>query len=110
MEPGSVEGIEVAPPLGGQLDAQHLTKALDAFFQPLDDLFLKLGGALGFVESSRQQAAEIHERTGRPVLSVETWQMLGAAPFRLPMRLWLQMPKPPMAKWSLPWTRLSPPA
>lgn len=51
------------------------------------DAYGSLGGALCFVESNRQQAAEIHERTGRPVLSVETWEMLGAAPLSLPPRI-----------------------
>ncbi len=61
------------------------------------DAYRSLGGALGFVESSRQQAAEIHERTGRPVLSVETWQMLGAAPFRLPPRIGMAHPQDEVA-------------
>lgn len=43
------------------------------------EAYKALGGALCFVESSEKQAAAIHQRTGKPVLSVETWRMHGAA-------------------------------
>lgn len=43
------------------------------------EVYRRMHGALCFAESSDRQAAEIFRRTGRPVLSVETWRMYGAA-------------------------------
>lgn len=53
------------------------------------DVYKSLHGAMCFAESSEKQAIAIHQRTGRPVLSVETWTMHGGAELVMPSRLGL---------------------